>query len=587
VNTAVFRRYWMHSLIVAAAFSTSVFQSLNAQEALEQPGPSEPPAAAPGQLKTMAVIAGARNDKLMSDISFLGPLVGRPEAGQLAEMVIGNFTAGKAATALDKTKPWGLILQTDGAGYFPLVCLPVAKIEDVLEIAKLRGADIKDGENGIKVLMMPGGQTIFVKPQNGVMFFSKTPASLSRLPANPQEILASRVGDYDVSAVLAVKNVPESTRQLAITAVRFGLAGSMRKATDESDEKFAERQRFTQARSEQLVRMINEIESVRIGWAIDAQQKRSYVDFAYEFAPGSKMAQQAAAYGQSHTNFAGFYQPDAAATFLGSVQADPKVIGDDLDQYAGMVRTAREKVNKEIDTSRTIDDPAERAALKAELSDFFDAVESTIREGQVDGGASLRLAPQMMTFVAGLHMKNPDKLESALKKLEPAMSKDPSFPGIKWNAANHAGVKFHTFAVPLPETETEARRLFGNEVPTTVGIGSDSVYFGCGKDNVELLNKAIDASETEHGKAVPPLRLELALVPFLEVSADAKLGQKVMARGLAEMLKTQSPGRDHVRIAGHVVPNGMSYRLEVEEGMLRMIGLAQQQPRTTIRRSGR
>ena len=38
-------------------------------------------------------------------------------------------------------------------------------------------------ENGIKVLMMPGGQTIFVKPQNGVMFFSKTPGMFeSHLP---------------------------------------------------------------------------------------------------------------------------------------------------------------------------------------------------------------------------------------------------------------------------------------------------------------------------------------------------------------------------------------------------------------------
>ena len=40
------------------------------------------------------------------------------------------------------------------------------------------------------------------------------------------------------------------------------------------------------------------------------------------------------------------------------------------------------------------------------------------------------------------------------------------------------------------------------------------------------------------------------------------------------MLRTEAQGRDHVRIVGQMVPNGLRYRVEAEEGALRAIGKA-------------
>jgi hypothetical protein len=40
------------------------------------------------------------------------------------------------------------------------------------------------------------------------------------------------------------------------------------------------------------------------------------------------------------------------------------------------------------------------------------------------------------------------------------------------------------------------------------------------------------------------------------------------------MLKNEAQGRDHIRMVGHVVPNGLRYRMEAEEGVLRGIGKA-------------
>ena len=161
-----------------------------------------------GQLKTLAVVAGARYEKLLGDVTFLGPYLGQPAAGQMADAILAQYTMGKAATALDKTKPWGVIVQTDGAQFYYVACLPVANADDVIEIAKAHNAEVKDAENGIKELSIPNKPPIFLKAENGVAFLSIAPASLAKLPPNPLEILGKMVGEYDLSVSLAVKNIP-------------------------------------------------------------------------------------------------------------------------------------------------------------------------------------------------------------------------------------------------------------------------------------------------------------------------------------------------------------------------------------------
>ena len=51
---------------------------------------------------------------------------------------------GKSATALDKTKPWGIVVQTDGMQPYYFACVPVANADDIVEI----GADTVQGWMG-------------------------------------------------------------------------------------------------------------------------------------------------------------------------------------------------------------------------------------------------------------------------------------------------------------------------------------------------------------------------------------------------------------------------------------------------------
>lgn len=567
------RRTWILA-IIAGAVLISGAQSLLAQS---EPKVEAKTPGASGQLKTLAVVAGARYEKLMADINYLGPLVGHPEAGQMAEAILTQFTQGKIATALDKTKPWGIIVQTDGSGFYPVVCLPVAKLDDVLELAKAHQMEVKDADDGAKEVSMPNGQSLFAKAGNEVVFIAKAENSLKHLPDNPLEILAKKVGDYDLTAYVSVKNVPEMWKQFAIGAMQAGMQQQMRKTDDETDEQYADRQKLMDSQIEQFKRMVNEIEAVKIGWAIDPNQKRTYLDYTYQFLPGSKMAQQVSAYTKLHSNFGGFYQPDSAVTGLISLKTDPQMIADQVAQIDGAMRNFREQINRKID--KQIGDPKIAAAGKSAAGDMFDALEATLKEGTIDGGVSAHLSKDSMTLVAGLHVKEPAKVESALKKLDEVAKSDPNYPGMKWKAANHNGVSYDTITAPVPAGEEGPRRVFGDNLDIVVGIGPDAVYFGLGRDAMNAVNKAIDASVASRSKEVAPLEASMSLTPIMQLTADEQKNEKEkeVATAMAEMLKNDAQGRDHVHLVSQVVPNGLQIRLEAEDGVLRLIGVATQQ----------
>jgi hypothetical protein len=57
-------------------------------------------------------------------------------------------------------------------------------------------------------------------------------------------------------------------------------------------------------------------------------------------------------------------------------------------------------------------------------------------------------------------------------------------------------------------------------------------------------------------------------------AANADEDNREMVQAIADMLKSDAQGRDHVRMSGKLIENGLTYRFEAEEGVLRAIGKA-------------
>ncbi len=578
------RRSFAWFALTLTALASAVITNVRAQERPRDVIKGGPTAAdgaivdAASEVKPVAVVALAPYSQLVSDIGFLGSLAGKPELGQMIEGGFAFFTQGKGPEALDKTKPWGIIAQTDGASLLPVICLPVKNFGDVVGIATAFGAQVADGDEGTKVLSLPNGETIYLKSEGGWAFASKSPESLAKLPANPAGVFEKMVTDYDVAIKVAMKNMPDSYRQLAIQGMQSGMEQQLVRTEDETDEEFEARRRAAEAQMQQMVQVIDDIDTLSLGWSIDAEQQRTFLDFTYVVKPNSKSERQLAAYNDATTNFAGFYQPDAASTLTFAMKADAKMIEEDIEQMNAGMAQLRAQFNKALEEKSNIEDEETREMIKIAAGDIFDALEATVKAGRFDGGATVNVGPDSLTVIAGTHVKEPAKVEAGLRKIEEAAKKreGKNSPSVQWNAAKHGNVTFHTLTVPVPEHLDAPRRMLGSEANIAIGVGPEAVYLAIGNNNMDAVNKAIDASAAEPNKSVPPFEWALSLGPILETVAahTPQEAQRHILESVAKMLKSDASGRDHVRMVSTVVPRGLRYRLEVEEGVLRGIGKA-------------
>jgi hypothetical protein len=321
-----------------------------------------------------------------------------------------------------------------------------------------------------------------------------------------------------------------------------------------------------------MKQFINELDQVTVGLSIDNQEQRAFFDFAYTAQPGTKLAEQIAANSNVTTNFAGFIQPDAAMTLTFA----SKMTAADTAQLDQMIESLRTQASKAIDEDEELQGDAD---VKSGVNDFIDAIKATMQAGTMDGGASLDVSADSLTFVAGGFIADPAKVESGLKKIaEAAKKKEEDMPEVKWASSKHKDVTFHTMQHPVPEDEEEARQLFGETLDLAVGIGQKAVYFAAGRDSLDAVKKVIDDSAANPSKPTAPMEMTVALGQIMKAAQGlADEDDKPQIEMIANMLENEANGRDHVRMLSQPIENGIRMRIEAEEGVLRAIGMGAMQ----------
>ena len=284
-----------------------------------------------GEMKPLAVVALSGYDSLIEDINFAGSLAGQPQMGAMIEPMIMGYVQG-----LDKTKPIGVIIQSDGAQFTGAACLPVTDLQKILQPLALFGITAEDVGNGVKKVVTPQ-QPVFIKEQGGWAFVTPMQQMLETLPADPTTLLSEVTKDYDLGAKVNIQNIPQPYREMAVSQLEAGMQAGMRKLPEESDEQYEARKEMTSMQLEQLKQLINDIDQLTVGLALDNKEQRAFLDFIYTAVPGTKLSEQIANYTDAKTNFAGFYQPDAAATMTVSSKMSEADIAQ-VEQMFGAIR---------------------------------------------------------------------------------------------------------------------------------------------------------------------------------------------------------------------------------------------------------
>ena len=144
--------------------------------------------------------------------------------------LLALVTQCKGLAGIDKTRPWGAIVQASGeADFSGYVFVPVTDFKQALGLLELYST--VDPEGGVYKLTPKDGKKVsYVKQQGAWAFFADKPELLAHCDADPVALLGNLKKDYIVGGRIFLANVPEGLREKFLEPTQAGHAKGCRPA---------------------------------------------------------------------------------------------------------------------------------------------------------------------------------------------------------------------------------------------------------------------------------------------------------------------------------------------------------------------
>lgn len=521
---------------------------------------SAAPAARAQQTPALTVSIASANE-ILGDIKYITTIAGQEDTGGFVAFMAAAYTQH-----LDTTKPSGVVVRFNGAEPVVTGFLPVKNLDGIVQMLEAQVGKPEDVGNGVRKMGLD--QPIFFKEDGPWVFVSNSVSGTASI-ANPDAMIADLASDYDLGIRANIPAIPEPLRQMAMSEMKTAFERQMEmqaNLADDPAEAEAQRKMSEQAMA-QMIRMFEEIEEVTLGLSIDQQGKNVHMDMTFTAKEGSQLASQLGALEGLTSSFTGFVQPNAA----GVMHFATMMTEEEIAQTNAYLATVEKQAAAEIDKDESLPSDEARAAVKKVLNSFMGVVKQTIETGKMDGGAVLTL-DNGVNFVAGGHIADGNAVAEAFKELVELAKDEPEFPEVKFNAAQHAGVTFHTMSMPIPEGEEEARQALGDTIEVILGTGEKSAFVAFGKSAMDLTKKVIDDSNAAGAKKVDPMTMTISMGPIMKF-AQKMDPDNAQLSAIADAVDA-AQGSDQVRISAKMIPRGAKYRFQIDAGVIEMIAKA-------------
>jgi hypothetical protein len=518
--------------------------------------------------KPLAVVSFSGYDELMGDIDYVGKLADNANMAQNLEGMLGFFTRGRGLAGLDKSRPWGAVVQIDGDDFSGCVFIPVTDLGALMEVAKQFANGVE--QDGDLWTVEMDDDTLYVKQKGAWAFAANREDMLDKLPGDPMKIIGDLNQQYDVAVRLFVDNVPKRHRQALVDRMRAEAAEDMEQNPGEEDEEYLVRKMVMEGLLEGMTDVVENIEQVTFGWALDNSGETSYLDLTASARAGTELASKFSKMAAAQTNFSGFTLPGAALTMNWAGSSDV-----DQAKVARVMDALRNRAFEEIDDRGKPED--ETRLAKKLVGQLFDVIRDTMAAGKADGGLSVLADPHAMTFVAGGFIADGKKLENVVKQVvDIAKHEAPHIASmVELDADRCQGVNLHRVTVPIPDDADDREQvvqMIGESLEVVIGMGGEGVYVAAGRDAMKTLKKAISKSAKQGRGIAVPMEMSLALHPIAKmVAAVGDEDERDDAAKVAGILETM-PDVDHVRVSITPIERGARLRFEMEEGILRLLG---------------
>lgn len=519
----------------------------------------------PGQVRAQSspepavVISIANLDEQLKDIKYLLTASGFPEFNFFAKAGIKAYADGvdfsrNAGIALyfkdDDTKP--------GISGF----IPVDDLETLLDVIS-DVADVEESGDSKYTITTPDGTEFEVKEKDGYALFANQAELMAVLPTEPEQMLGEKVAKYNLAFNIYPQNVPQKLRDQALDTIKDGSMQTL----EEMDEELKDIQRENlKNQMRQFEMLFNDAESILIGMAADADNKKLYTDLEFLAKAGSELAKKTNESKPTEpSRYSGFLIPNAAMNF----GANGKLPEADGASYANLLAEGKKKVIEELNEAGELSE-AEFEKVEVLIESVVDVIGETLKAGVLDTGMAVVLEDSDANMIGGLTVADPTKIEASVKDLIPMLKErlaeldNPNAPEVTFNLdkETHEGIRFHQIQVSIDDPG--ARDVIGDSVDVIIGFGKDSIYYGFGNDPMSMI-KTAKASQQE---AEFSSEMNIHVGQWLKLFSRAPDSPPQIAV-LAEELSEN--GGDLIRAYGKHIPNGSFTRFEMEDGILYLI----------------
>ena len=507
-------------------------------------------------LKPGIVVSIANVDEHLNDVEHLMEVAGFGQMSGLVRMGASEYIRG-----IDTKKPIGaLIFFSEDNPEQPgvMAFIPVKDIEDVLDtLAPFVDID-EDGDDII--LTMNDGTELTTRVSGDYAFMVQDADMLKKLPEDPANLLGDLPKEYGIAASVMGQNIPESLKNQAIELIKSGDESEMGNLGD-GPEADVQRENL-QVSMAQLESLINDTEELMIGAAINADTKSLYIDVHLLGTAGSELAKQC---NQSiegpASRFPGFVLDNATA----SVHYNAKSTEANVEQVEQLLKTFETTVMEEIKDSMPEDAPMSAEDAQKVVTDLFDVARGAVASGQSNAAGSLVLEDGSLSFVAAAGIAEGAKLEEAVKQIAKWVEQEKAPVKFEFDVDTKDGVRYHKITVPVPNSEEEATKVFGDKIEILLGVGDDVVYIALDSDPRALLDKCINAKSDSPKNVVA--NLGLRLIPILKFASEVQ-GMPELD-GVADILPEGAD--DSLSITNEVVENGFHLRFGMSDAILKVL----------------
>jgi hypothetical protein len=288
---------------------------------------------------------------------------------------------------------------------------------------------------------------------------------------------------------------------------------------------------------------------VSLSFNVDAKAKNVSLDLGFTAKPGTALAQACASYAKTDSPFASIVSAQTVGSLLissplsDSVQAPLLKTLDDWE---------REQNVKHQDL------PAdEREIVNRAIKQVAEAIRKSLQRGRWDQALAVN-STGAGKIQALLAMKSANVRE--LNQLFEDVARNEST--VQFDVAKVGSTRIHSIQLP-PDAERE--KHLGNG-PLFFAFADESMLFAIGTDSLDALKAALESKSSKTPRAPISLRVGLSkLLPLIP---------NVTSQVLEHTKSAFAAGNDEIALEIASQPQGAKLHLEIQEGILQLIGLA-------------